>query len=347
MKTAPNSLFSLGMLVRLSICRICVFVGTAACLLSTSALFTSVLFTSVLFTSALFTSAHAIAKADISYNNTVIVDADTANEVDDPYALVAALTQSNWNVIALTAAQWQTAHWATEHAMEDSHRLNQVMVGYLGTNTPTLRGGVARMYDWGDQAQHSAAAYEIIKQAHKMPKNEKLTLVVLGALTNIASALFIDPSIEQKIDVYWLGSSYDFDKGIMRTTDFNAIMDPQALHLLLNSKVSMTIIPVNVASALTFDYQKTFDAFSGKSHMTDFLVNRWYEHVDGSRKKRVIWDLALIYAMTDPQWAETTIITTSKDLGNRPINYISSIDGEKMFNAFIERTLAWTEEENK
>lgn len=107
--------------------------------------------------------------------------------------------------------------------MENSHRINAVLVGYLGVDVPTKRGGVNRMFDWGDKAQHSAAAYEIIKQAHAMPEGEKLMVVALGALTNVASAIFIDPSIESKISLYWLGTN--LEDGVIYNTDFNCVMD--------------------------------------------------------------------------------------------------------------------------
>ena len=162
----------------------------------------------------------------ISFSNAqtkipVIIDADTGNEVDDLYALSRALIEPSWNILALNATHWQTSHWAIENTMENSHRLNGVILGHLGLDIKTRRGGVARMFDWGGQAQHSAAAYEIIKQAQAMPDGQKLTIVALGALTNIGSALFIEPSIADKIKLYWLGTPYDFEKGILGTNDFN------------------------------------------------------------------------------------------------------------------------------
>mgnify|MGYP000273007269 CR=1 FL=1 len=121
----------------------------------------------------------------------IILDADTGNEVDDLYAIVRALIEPSWDITALNAAQWQSSQWAVDFTMEESHRLNQVLVGYLKMNdrVPTFRGGIRRMNDWGDKAQHSAAAYEIIKQAHSVPEGEKQAVVVLGALTKVASEL--------------------------------------------------------------------------------------------------------------------------------------------------------------
>ncbi|MEO0468701.1 MAG: nucleoside hydrolase, partial [Bacteroidota bacterium] len=113
----------------------------------------------------------------------VILDADTGNEVDDLFAVVRVLLEPSWEVTALNATHWQTSQWAIEQTMENSYRLNAVLAGYLQHDVKQRRGGVARMFDWGDKAQHSAAAYEIIKQAQALPADEKLTVIALGALT--------------------------------------------------------------------------------------------------------------------------------------------------------------------
>ncbi len=121
----------------------------------------------------------------------LILDADTGNEVDDLYAISRALIEPSWEITALNATQWQTSHWAVDQSMENSHRLNQMILGHLGLSVKALRGGVDRMYDWGDKAQHSAAVYEIIQQARDLSGEEKLTVVALGALTNVASAIYL------------------------------------------------------------------------------------------------------------------------------------------------------------
>ena len=274
----------------------------------------------------------------------VIIDADTGNEVDDLYALSRGLIEPSWNILALNATHWQTSHWAIENTMENSHRLNGVILGHLGLDLKTRRGGVARMYDWGDMAQHSAAAYEIIHQARAMPEGKKLTVIALGALTNVGSALFVDPSIADKLSLYWLGTSYDFEEGITSTNDFNCIMDVQALHLILQSNVELHIMPINVAAKLDFTFTETKSQLAGRHELGDFLCDRWVTHLDGLRKNRVIWDVALIEAIVHPEWADTQTIQASKDFGHKTIHYYSDIEADKMkaeffreVNAFLAR----------
>ena len=270
----------------------------------------------------------------------VILDADTANEVDDAYALSIILMNDSVDIVALNATQWQASQWTTENSMEDSHRLNQTLLGIMGLNTKTNRGGASRMYDWGDRAQHSAAAFEIIKQAKAQKNGEKINVIALGALTNVASAVFIEPSIADNIRLYWLGSTYDFEKGILRRDDFNCAMDPYALTHLLFSTVEMHIIPVSVASKMTFEYEET-RAKLENHFLGDFLLKVWDDHIDGGRTQRTIWDLTIVNAFLHPEWMEEVEITTSKDNGSRKVFYYKDFDADRMRADFFQKIKAY------
>ena len=145
-----------------------------------------------------YLTVHTDAISQDRVRTAVIIDADTGNEVDDYYALVRAFVEPSWDIVCLNATQWQSSQWAIPESMENSHRLYQVLLGEMGLDIKTRRGGVDRMFDWGDKAQHSAAAYEIINQAETIPEGQKLTIIALGALTNVASAIYIEPTIATK-----------------------------------------------------------------------------------------------------------------------------------------------------
>jgi len=265
----------------------------------------------------------------------IILDADTGNEVDDFYALARAFIEPSWDIICVNATQWQSSQWAVSESMENSHRLNQVLLGEMGMNIKTRRGGVNRMFGWGDKAQHSAAAYEIIKQIKALPENEKLSIIALGALTNVASAIYIDPLVASKIKLYWLGTTYDFEKDILKRLDFNCMMDQQALEVVLMSEAEMHVMPVSVAVEMKFIYEETARKLPKENNLSKLLLERWYQHLDGGRKERVIWDLALIQAIIFPEWAKKKTVTTSRDNGARQIHYFSSIEAKKMKEEFF------------
>lgn len=278
-----------------------------------------------------------ISLLGFSQKRQVIVDADTGNEVDDLYALARILIEPSVEVTALNAAHWQTSHWTIENSMENSHRLNQQLLGELGLAIKTYRGAPARMYDWGDRAQHSAAAYEIIRQAKS---KERLDILVLGALTNVASAVFIAPEIASKLNVYWLGTTVDFDKKIVKRNDFNPLMDSYALDYILESKVDIHIMPVSVASAMQISFEEVEEKI-GNHFLGKHLQKRWVDHIDSGRRSRVLWDLALIAAYINPDFSETTTFTTSRDSGNRPIEFYHKIDAKAIYNDFYKTILAF------
>lgn len=278
-----------------------------------------------------------ISLIGFSQKRQVIVDADTGNEVDDLYALARILLEPSVNVTALNAAHWQTSHWTIENSMENSHRLNQQLLGEMGLAIKTFRGAPARMYDWGDRAQHSAAAYEIIRQAKS---KDNLDILVLGALTNVASAVFIAPEIATKLNVYWLGTTVDFEKKIVKRNDFNPLMDTYALDFILESDVEIHIMPVSVASAMQISFDEMESAI-GNHFLGKHLQKRWVDHIDSGRRSRVLWDLALVASYINPDFAETTTFTTSRDSGNRPIEFYHKIDAMAIYDDFYKTILAF------
>lgn len=270
----------------------------------------------------------------------LIIDADTGNEVDDLYAVVRGLIEPGWQVLGLNATQWQVSHWAVDKSMEESYRLNQVLLSYLekADKVVSNRGAEARLFDWGNKSQPSSASNFIIREALQQ-KEDKLNIIALGALTNVASAMLDNPSITEKIRLYWLGSSYDFSTGTMKNIDFNSVMDVQAVDVVLNSDVELHIIPNNVSSAMVMNYQQTEERMKGKHDLLDFLLQRWYNHLDGGRRERTIWDLALIQAVFNPDMAEEIKITTSKEKGDREIWMYKKIDADAMREDFFDKVL--------
>ncbi|MGD8896582.1 MAG: nucleoside hydrolase [Acidobacteriota bacterium] len=263
----------------------------------------------------------------------VLIDADTANEVDDPYAIVRALIEPSLDVVGLASAQWQVSHWATPTSMEDSQRLNEFLLGHLGrTDLPHPRGAAARLFDWGqDLAQHSAAAYFLIEQARATPPGEKLTLAVLGASTNVASALLIDPTIAPKIRVHFLGTGYDQARGAWHRLDFNVMNDPRALHVMLEAEgLELHIMPVTVSGAMRFEIEEVRERFRGRAPLLDFLVDRWERHVDAGRLERTIWDLSVIEALIHPELAAEIEVQTPPENTPRKVWMYSSIDAAAM-----------------
>ncbi len=280
----------------------------------------------------------------------LLIDADTGNEVDDLYAIVRLLIEPSVDIVGLNSTQWQASHWAVANTLEESHRLNGMLLSYLNMgHIRHPRGAHARLYDWGqDIAQHSAAAYHIIEQAHATGEDEKLNVMCMGALTNMASALLIDPSIASKVRLYFLGTSIDFDRKVWRKLDFNCMMDPRAVHVVLDAKELETyVMPVNVASAMMFDMKTLSEQFKDQHPLQHFLYQRWVDHMDGGRYRRTIWDLGLVGAFLFPERVTTKSLETPPENVQRPVTAYESIDNDFIISEFYQSVDRYLEQNSK
>lgn len=269
----------------------------------------------------------------------LIIDADTGNEVDDLYAIARALIEPSFDVIGLSSAQWQASQWAVPNTLENSHRLNLEILSYMEMeDIPHPRGGHNRIYDWGDDvAQHSAAAYYIIKKAHEQAPGEKLTIAVLGASTNLASAILIDPSIVPKIKAYLLGTTFDAENKIWKKVDFNCMMDPHAIDIIMDAEGLEThIMPVNVLFDLSLTIEETREAFEGVHPMLDFLYLRWVNHIGGAKYSRIVWDLALIECLIHPEFGHEKLVTTPPENIKREVYVYTGIEADSMKKDFFD-----------
>ncbi len=267
---------------------------------------------------------------------TVYFDADTANEVDDLYAIVRAFAEPTWDIKALGSAQWQASQNATGNTLEDSQKLNERLVQLMGRSKDVYlpRGGHRRLYDWGEQAIHSAASHAIIQLAKGMPAGEKLTVITVGALTNVASAVLIDPGIADRLQVYWLGSTYDFEKERLGFTEFNVVMDVQAVNKMMASTVEMHVLPTDALYGARTSFAAAERQLSGKGPLADMLLDRWRNHLDPGTESRILWDLALVEILADPSLASERKVS---GVDNPNVRYYHDVKAGAMVARSLER----------
>jgi purine nucleosidase len=287
----------------------------------------------------------------------VIIDADTDNEIDDLLAIAAAFKSQKLEIIGLTAAQWDGRNQQLEEARDGKWKektaytsllLNQKLAQLLGReNIPVLVGSERKVvYRKGNPANKprpNEASNFIIEQALKLPKNKKLTIISLGALTNIASAIMLKPEIAPKISLYWLGQTYDFDKNLWHGEgEFNVANDLDAFDVLCDAKdLEFHIIPNNVSGLLRMHNGNSIAKLKDKPDVAGFIGERWKKWIGNDLEKSwVMWDVALIYAITNPEWAEQVLVETPPGRLQRQVYVYKHIDYEKMDEAFWNAILS-------
>ena len=188
---------------------------------------------------ALLTSLYPIGKSNwqtpITRPLPIIIDADTANEVDDLFAIAKAILEPRLDIKGITSAQWHTNPRTPNDSVGESQRINKEILELMGkTHIPIPQGSNFPMVSQL-RPQPSEAAKFIIEQALAMPDGEKLSIAILGPCTNIASAVLMAPKIISKLSVTYLGFWYQVETATWSKREFNTNNDPNAVNLLLNS----------------------------------------------------------------------------------------------------------------
>ena len=161
------------------------------------------------FLPAFFLHLFRLAAQQSAIKIPIIIDTDSANEIDDLFALVRVLGEPRVQLLGISSAQFHQSPYATTDTALESHKLNQELLELIPQFNIRLVRGSAQPLKNIKFPQQSEASDFIIQQAKKLPKEQKLHLIILGSCTNIASALIQAPEIVNKLQVYYIGFWHD------------------------------------------------------------------------------------------------------------------------------------------
>ncbi|MFK8112312.1 MAG: nucleoside hydrolase [Rubripirellula sp.] len=276
------------------------------------------------------------SKAAETVRPKLILDADTANEIDDMYAIVRILHQDKFDVVGINSAQW--FHYLGDpDSVQASHAINKDLLRLLGRKDLPLSMGAERPMGkpWGGQEpKDSPAAQFIIQQALALPAGERLHVVCIGASTNLASAIKLSPEIAPKIVAHLMGFRCDAEQGVWDKSEFNVRRDLNAADFLLNQKdLELHVMSATVSKALTFDRDQTFERHTQLGELGQYLTDQWKRKF-ASSKSWVMWDLALVEAMIQPGLATEVQVNTPPENTPRKVWVYDSIDVNGMRNDY-------------
>lgn len=237
----------------------------------------------------------------------IILDTDTYNECDDQFALAYLLkSQEKFNIEAITIAPF-------------SHENNiSIQEGIEKSYNEVIKICEWLNFDWKDKVFKGSTDYvgegynedndAVNKIIEIAMKNDKTYILAIGAITNVAVAIKKNPEIINKIEIIWLGGNSLISKD---NREYNFKQDVQAVKVVFNSKVKLTIIPCkNVASNLRTSIYELEHFLKGKNKLCDYLCGRFYnDGVHGIQERRVIWDISAVAYMINKDWFETEVIS--------------------------------------
>jgi hypothetical protein len=292
----------------------------------------------------------------------VIFDTDANNELDDQHALAYLLFSGNtFNLKAITVNATYNGGDINEHVVEA-----QRVVDLCGITdkVEVIKGAnndfktIKSQIDSTNFDGHKAVNI-IIEEAEKV-KNEKLIILAVGKLTNVALALKKEPSIESKIRLVWLGSNFP------ESGEYNLENDIEAMNYLLKSNMDLEMVTVRygktsgtdavrltkeeapvLMKGLGVQLKVPVEGRHGASfyNFGDYSVNLFENcHYYGNPPSRALFDMAAVAIVKNPKWG------MSKEIGspimvdekwilqpknNRKIKIWENFNEEKIINDFV------------
>ena len=263
----------------------------------------------------------------------IIIDADTANEVDDLFALSGAISEPNFDIIGITSSQFNTSPLATSNTALESKKISDEILELAKmTSIPSILGS-SKPIDNVTKVKNSQASKFIIQSAKLYSKENPLHIVILGSCTNIATAIINAPEILNNIKVFYLGFWHDTETNSYNKNEFNSRNDPLAIDFLLNSsKLDLSIMTATTSQHLIFE-RKELDLFlSNNNSLGEYLKNRWdsysrwWTNVDNEKKKWIMWDVAIIEVIANKNYSQIEIFETPPENIKRKIKIYTNIN---------------------
>jgi purine nucleosidase len=277
----------------------------------------------------------------------MILDTDTYNEVDDQFALAYALSSpEHMSLEAVYAAPFHNQRSkGPEDGMKKSYeeilRILQLMK--VPCEGMVYRGSRGYLKD-AESPQQSEAANDLVKRAMAC-KDELLYVVAIGAITNIASAILMEPKIIEKIVVVWLGGNPHYWP---HTYEFNLQQDVHASRIIFDCGVSLIQIPcAGVTTHLHTTIPELEHYLLGKSEIGTYLTQivKGYTK-DSYAWSKVIWDITTIAWLINSDWLPSSIVhspiltdqmTYSFDSRRHFIRVIDHLDRDKIFGDLFRK----------
>jgi inosine-uridine nucleoside N-ribohydrolase len=239
----------------------------------------------------------------------MVLDTDTYNEIDDQFAVVyALLSPDELDVQAIYAAPFHNSRSENPaDGMEKSYEeilrlLDRLGVPYDGFAFRGARGYIEE----AQRSQPSAAVQDLVERA-MANRSEPLYVVAIGAITNVASAILLEPSIVEHIVVVWLGGHATHWP---HTREFNLMQDIAASRLVLDCGVPLVRVPcMGVTSHLTTTVAEIERFVQGRGSIGDYLARIFREYQDDHFAwSKELWDVATIGFLIHPTWVPTDLV---------------------------------------
>lgn len=284
----------------------------------------------------------------------VVLDTDCFNEIDDQFAMAYILRcPERVNVKAISIAPFLNKKVSSPaEGMEKSYIealkvLDLALPGQV--KPPVWRGSETFLPDENTPVE-SEAARNIVALAMTYTEEKPLYIVAIGASTNVASALLLEPQIKDRIVIVWLGGQA---LHYMNNLEFNMRQDVASGRVLFGCGAPLVQLPCRgVVSQFATTRYELEHWLVGKNTLSDYLARNAIAHCEalapGQPWSKPLWDVtAVAWLLNDNQrFMYQRLIPSpipeydhkyTEDPNRHLIQYVFYIERDALFKDLVER----------
>lgn len=281
----------------------------------------------------------------------VVLDTDAYNEIDDQFAVSYLLkSKEKLNTKALYAAPFfnsrsENPKDGMERSYDELLKLLKLIKDdpeYAEEKYEVFKGSEKYLEDEVTPII-SPAAKDLAERAKNYSPENPLYIVAIGAITNVASAILLNPDIAENCVVVWLGGH---GLHYHDTKEFNMYQDVAAARVVIKSGVPFVQLPcMGVVNSFTLSKPELEYWLKGKNKLADYLATNTIEQAEvyakGTPWTRVVWDVTAVAWLLneDDKFMESRIIPSylptydylySKDDNGHLMRYVYNIKRDSL-----------------
>ena len=276
----------------------------------------------------------------------VVIDTDTYNEIDDQYALSYLIkSDEKLDLKAIYAAPFfNEKSTGPADGMEKSYQeiMNVLTLLEREDLKQVVYRGSTEYMPSETEPVISDAAKDLAERAMNYTEEHPLYVVAIAAITNVASALLLNPDIKNRIVLIWLGGNAT---NWPDNKEFNLYQDVAGARIVFGCGVPLVQLPcMGVVSAFTTSGPELEYHLRGKNKLCDYLVNVTTTEAaacnGGPVWTRPIWDVTAVAWLLDGDFEEDCLIHSpipeydnryAFDNNRHFIKYVYHIKRDKLF----------------
>lgn len=295
----------------------------------------------------------------------VIIDCDPG--IDDALAILLAVGSPELEVSAIaTVCGNVSVSQTTENALKvlELCRLKSSPLVYMGSSAPLSLASLAPRRVHGEDglgeselpapklkpAEGNGIDF-ICSKAHT--GSERLSVISLGPLTNLAHVLERAPTIAKLIELFVMGGALYLSDEIPGGAEFNIRSDPEAFKAVLASGVPTTLVSLDVTRKVILTSEHLSGLRANRSKLASFIVRICDYSIDFHRRESGLDGMYLndplaVGIAIDESLGEFEDLSIDVDLerfrgrtkvvvGPPNVRFCKDVDSERFLDLFLNR----------